>query len=172
MKFFTVQPSFTLDVPICPQELMPRVRAAIRDLDLRDVVGSAGACVDLKVAADERRFWSPHLNAQASESESGSQLYCRFSPRPEIWTGFMLFYLVIVCLLFASGIYGYVQWFLGDRPWALLFIPLGIGGILVLHVASLIGQGLSADQMQDLRERLDQVLAKAEIGEVIRQLSS
>jgi hypothetical protein len=161
MQFFTVQPSFTLDVPLGPQELMPRVRAAIRDLGLREVAGSAGACVDLKVAAEERRFWSPHLNAQASEIETGSQLYCRFSPRPEIWTGFMLFYLVIVCLISASAIYGYVQWFLGDRPWGLLFIPVGIGGILALHVASLIGQGLSADQMKVLQERLDQVLEKA-----------
>lgn len=159
MKFFTVQPAFTRDVAVPTDELMPRIRKAIKEGGLRDLVGSAGACVDLKVPADQRRFWSPHLNVQASEMESGSQLFCRFSPRPEIWTMFMAIYLVTACLVFAASIYGYVQWFLGATPWALLFIPIGAILILALHVVSLIGQGLSGDQMEELTSRLDQLLA-------------
>jgi hypothetical protein len=161
MKFFTVQPAFTLDIPMPADELMSQIRKSVKEMGLRELVGSAGACVDLKIAADQRRFWSPHLNVQASQVENGSQLFCRFSPRPEVWTMFMAIYLVTACLIFAASIWGYVQWFLGDNPWALLFIPLGLFGIIVLHVASLIGQGLSADQMDQLRARLDALLAQA-----------
>ena len=73
----------------------------------------------------------------------------------------MAIYLVTACLIFAASIWGYVQWFLGDTPWALLFIPIGLVGIVVLHVASLIGQSLSADQMEQLRARLDELIAQA-----------
>ena len=161
MKFFTVQPAFTVDIPLPTDELMSRIRKSVKEMGLKELVGSAGDCVDLKVAADERRFWSPHLNVQASQVENGSQLFCRFSPRPEVWTMFMAIYLVTACLIFAASIWGYVQWFLGHTPWALAFIPVGLIGILVLHVASLIGQGLSADQMDQLRARLDALIAKA-----------
>lgn len=161
MKLFTVQPAFTMDIPVPTDELMLRIRTSVKEMGLKELVGSAGTCVDLKVARDQRRFWSPHLNVQASQLEQGSQLFCRFSPRPEVWTMFMAIYLVAACLIFAASIWGYVQWFLGHTPWALLFIPLGLVGILVLHVASLVGQSLSADQMDQLRARLDELIARA-----------
>lgn len=161
MKFFTVQPAFTMDIPVPTDELMLRIRKCVKEMGLKELVGSAGACVDLKVGADQRRFWSPHLSVQASQVDDGSQLFCRFSPRPEVWTMFMAIYLMTACLLFAASIWGYVQWLLGGTPWALLFIPFGILGILVLHIASLIGQSLSSDQMEQLRSRLDEVIAQA-----------
>ena len=161
MKLFTVQPAFTMDIPVPTDELMLRIRTSVKEMGLKELVGSAGTCVDLKVARDQRRFWSPHLNVQASQLDQGSQLFCRFSPRPEVWTMFMAIYLVAACLIFAASIWGYVQWFLGHTPWALLFIPLGLVGILVLHVASLVGQSLSADQMDQLRARLDELIARA-----------
>ena len=160
MRFFTVQPAFTMETPLPSSELMSRIRRTIKELELRDL-GTAGACVDLRVPADERRFWSPHLNVQASDNGSGSQLFCRFSPRPEIWTMFMAIYLVTACVIFAAAIYGYVQWFLGDTPWALVLIPIGVMLILALHVASLIGQGWSSDQMDQLRGRLDELIKRA-----------
>ncbi len=58
-------------------------------------------------------------------------------------------------------IVGYVQWSLGYSPWSLSAVPIGIVIILCLHVASIIGQGLSADQMTLLRGRLDRALEMA-----------
>lgn len=161
MKFFTVQPAFTVDVPLPADVLMPRIRTTIKEMGLRELVGSAGACVDLRVPVGERRFWSPHLNVHASDGELGTQLFCRFSPRPEVWTMFMAVYLVIACLIFAASIYGYVQWFLGATPWALTFIPMGGIGILAMHIVSLTGQSWSSDQMEQLRVRLDELLVHA-----------
>lgn len=165
MKWLTMQPAFVLEVPLSADDLMPKIRQAVQTPEIQPNTASAGACIDFKVAPDERRFWSPHLNVQVGDIEDdqdgGSELHCRYSPRPEVWTMFMAIYLVASCLIFAAAIFGYVQWILDESPWALVVIPLLALVILGLHLASLIGQGWSSDQMEELRARLDKTLAMA-----------
>ena len=161
----TMQPTFTLDVPLRSDEAMSRIRRAIQTPELNEHVASAGHCVDFQVAPAEQRFWSPHLNVQISDLESGSQLYCRFSPRPEVWTLFMAFYFMAAFIMCCAAIYGYVQWFLGQTPWSLVLIPICALIIVSLHAASLIGQRLSSDQMVQLRRRLDRTLQLASLAE-------
>ncbi|WP_145419203.1 hypothetical protein [Planctomycetes bacterium K23_9] len=157
-RLLKMQPTFTLDLSQKPVDVIAEVREAINTPQLQGLAESAGNCIDLKVDRSERRFWSPHLSVQISESDSGSHLYCRFSPRPEIWTMFMAIYAVMSTCIFGSLIWAYVQWFMGDRPWALIIAPIGVLIIAALHIASLVGQSLSADQMQNLRQRLDLTL--------------
>lgn len=161
MKPFTMQPTFTQDVPLPADEVMTRIRKAIQNPELGVHVDTAGYVVDFRVDPAERRFWSPHLNVQVNEVESGSQLDCRFSPRPEVWTMFMFIYFIAAFLASAAAIYGYVQWFLGETPWAVVVIPIAIVTIVALHAASLFGQGLSSDQMDELRRRFDRLLQHA-----------
>ena len=161
MKPLQMQPTFTMDVPLRAGDLMPRIRRAINSPELRDHVVSAGHCLDLHVESEEQRFWSPHLNVQVSDADEGSELFCRFSPRPEVWTMFMFFYFVATFLICSAAIYGYVQWFLGSWPWSLVLIPISLLVIGLLHAASLIGQRLSSDQMETLRHRLDQTIERA-----------
>jgi hypothetical protein len=124
----------------------------------RDIAKTAAMCIDYTVEIADRRFWSPHLSIHVSPTETGSQLHCRFSPRPEIWTMFMAIYFVVLILTSAAAIYAYVQWWMGDPPWALLAFPIGVSLIVSLHVGSQIGQSLSNDQMELLQNRLDQTL--------------
>ena len=70
---------------------------------------------------------------------------------------FIAIYGVILIGVFAASIYGYVQWFIGQTPWVLLLVPSGLFAITCLHVASLLGQRFSADQMILLRLRFDQL---------------
>jgi hypothetical protein len=158
MSSLTMQPTFTVEVALQPGELMPRVRRAIESPELRDHVATAGDCIDFSVDTSERRFWSPHLNVQVSEVDGGSQLLCRFSPRPEVWTLVMFVYFIATFFVTAAAIYGYVQWFLGHPPWSLALIPTAAVVIVSIHAASLIGQRLSSDQMETLHRRLDQML--------------
>jgi hypothetical protein len=168
IKPLTMQPTFTVDVPLGADEAMSRIRKAIQSPEIRAHVASAGHCVDFQVAPKEQRFWSPHLNVQVSDLDAGSldagsQLFCRFSPRPEVWTMFMALYFGAAFIICCAAIYGYVQWFLGDHPWSLIVIPIAALLILALHAASLIGQRLSSDQMADLRQRLDRTLQLASL---------
>ena len=158
MNWLTLQPTFDMRVPVRSKELMPAIRKAVQTDDLNLHAESAGACIDFKIPMEERRFWSPHLNVQVSDIPSGSELHCRYSPRPEVWTLFMAIYLVTSCFIFAAAIFAYVQWILDSQPWSLMFIPVLLLVILGLHFASLVGQGWSTDQMQDLRQRFDQTL--------------
>lgn len=157
-KWLRLQPAFTVDVPIDADELLRRVKRLFAEPRFRGIAKTASMCIDYTIELADQRFWSPHLSIQVSQTESGSQLHCRFSPRPEIWTMFMAIYFVVLMLMFAASIYAYVQWWMGDAMWSLLMMPMGVVLIATLHAASQIGQGLSGDQMELLRGRLDQTL--------------
>jgi hypothetical protein len=158
MKSLKMQPTFRLNVPDHADQAMIKIRRAIKSPELSDHVVSAGQCVDYKIETSDRRFWSPHLSVQLYDTESGAEVFGRFSPRPEIWTMFMAFYFAAAFTIFCALIYGYVQWTLGSKPWALILVPICVLIIITLHAASLIGQGLSSDQMQLLRSRLDRTM--------------
>lgn len=180
MSPLEMQPTFSMDFPLPSKELMGRVRHAIASLGASTRAVTAGTCVEIAPPKDETRFWSPHLSVQISDvPESGhdhvssalvssedspagrSQLFGRFSPRPEIWT-FCMFLYFALGLLFCGGLLVvYVQWSLGRAISAVWALPIAILGILGLHIASWIGQGLSKHQMIELREQLDQILELA-----------
>lgn len=161
MPSLRMLPAFTLDLPLGKDEAMQRIRQAIAELDSIENARAVGDCAEFAVRPEERRFWSPHLSVQLSDIESGTQLYARFAPRPEVWTFFMLVYFITAFFMFVGGVYGYVQWFMGAAPWGLLLIPGGAAVIATLHLASLVGQGLSKDQMEKLRDQLDRTVAFA-----------
>lgn len=161
MNPFQLQPHFTVDLPWDKQQAIERLRAAILECDGAAEIESAGTVFDFKIPKHQQRFWSPHLSAQLSPAEAGSQLFARFSPRPEIWTMFMALYFVIAVLMSLSLIVGLAQWQLGYSPWSLLTTPIGallIGG---LHAGSLMGQSWSVDQMELLRNDLDNAIQSA-----------
>jgi len=164
MKSLKLKPTFRLELDVPPEELMSRVRTVLRNQSAQDEVSeiaSAGHCIDVKVPRQRQRFWSPHLNAHVSEHGSGSEVYCRFSPRPEVWTMVMAVYLVATFFICSCLIYGYVQWVMETQPWAFALVPIGFVMIAGLHVVSLFGQKLSEDQMDHLRTRLEQVVKLA-----------
>ncbi len=161
-----MQPTFRVELPWGIDEAKQRVRRAIGSDELAAHAESAGRVIDYKVELAERRFWSPHLSIQLNRLDDSplTEAYCRFSPRPEIWTMVMAVYMVAACCLFGALIFAFVQWMMGNTPWALLVVPAAIGVIIALHIASLIGQGWSRDQMQLLRSRWERTveLAKQE----------
>ncbi|MCM2373081.1 hypothetical protein [Aporhodopirellula aestuarii] len=161
MKIFQLQPAFTIEVPLDQREAIKRLKSAIASEELCGFAESAGTVFDFKIDRPDRRFWSPHLSIQFSETESGTQLFARFSPRPEVWTMFIAIYFVVAILMCLAMIAGYVQWALGYTPWSLAAVPIGLLIISCLHVASMIGQGLSADQMTLLRGRLERAVEMA-----------
>lgn len=172
---FTLQPKFVVELPVAPESAVAKLRQSISGDDLRGRAQSAGNCFDFYVEEDARRFWSPHLSVQISGLDASgertqfddsttsdrSELFCRFSPRPEIWTMFMAIYAMILGLTFMGTIYAYVQWHMGDRPWAILCIPIGAVIIAGMHAASLVGQRLSSDQMEILKARLERAIELA-----------
>lgn len=161
MQPLEMQPTFRLEVPGRADQAIVELRRAIKAPELEGLAESAGPCLDFKIEAADRRFWSPHLSISLSDSEAEeevTEVHGRFAPRPEIWTMMMVVYFGTLTFVFFAAIYGYVQWSLGQTPWALIVVPVGIALIAALHVASLVGQRLSSDQMQLLRSRFDRAV--------------
>jgi hypothetical protein len=166
---FQMQPAFQVRLPVGVEEAKRRIRSAITSDELAGLAESAGMVVDYKIEPQNQRFWSPHLSIQlnrleAEESSSGpdrTEAFCRFSPRPEIWTMVMAIYMVASCCSLAAIVYGGVQLALKETPWAFVVLPIGMAVIAGLHTASLIGQRLSRDQMQLLRSRWDRTVELA-----------
>ena len=160
-----MRPTFSVKLPLSADEAIDRIRTEVDASNLNTM--SAGRCAEFRVPESERRFWSPYLSVQLQDTADGSVLRGRFSPRPEIWTMFMFVYFVMTFAIFFGAAFGYVQWTLAYSPWGFLAVPIGILVIVLLHVASLVGQRLSSDQTVQLHEQLDLVLRKIHDSNVV-----
>jgi hypothetical protein len=156
-----MRPTFRIQIAGPLEDAIKRLRVAMTRGDLGRHADAAGSCLDFRIAPAERRFWSPHLSIQLSSTDQGVELFGRFSPRPEVWTFVMMLYFGAAFVAIGGGLYGCAQTMLGDTPWALGAIPASLAAMLGLHLVSLAGQRLSQDQMANLRDRLDRVLAEA-----------
>ncbi len=141
----------------------------------------------LRVSGDKMHFWSPCLDLTIIEADDSSthgtdtrgesdprpvdvksaagpatKVWGTFSPRPEIWVGFVFAIGVCAVIAFISLLFAIAQLMLGHTPWALL-VP--IGAILVgvgVYTSAIVGQGLSIGEMYRIRSYLDECLKEAE----------
>jgi len=121
---------------------------------------AAGRQIDLRIEESRTRLWSPRLTVHVEDAPEGSLLRCRFAPRPEIWTGFMFLYSFCVFAILFGATLGYVQQVSNETPWGYWAIPAGLLVIAGIHLAGYWGQRLAADQMTELRQRLDELLQR------------
>ena len=133
---------------------------ALRDALSRDISATSlcegevfRANASLWLPAETRSFWSPYLNLsfESAEDEAGVTVHARFSPHPNVWTFFIALYFAIALVGVGFGVYGMVAWSLHGNPWWLLGAPASAFVIAFVFGASLIGQGLSAGEMHNLR---------------------
>ncbi len=115
--------------------------------------------------SDERsRLLSPHLNLDLRSDGGGTRLHGRFSPRPNVWTGFMALFFGLGLLGLAGLIYGLAQMTVGGPIWAMWAAPAAFALIGFIYGAAFIGQGLSVDEMYELRTFVQNTIAEVEAG--------
>jgi hypothetical protein len=74
-----------------------------------------------------------------------------------------IFYLVFFCSIFFAAIFGGSQWMIGQFPWGWAIVLATLILYAGLFLTSQIGQSLCHDQMELLRNRLDEVLLEARL---------
>jgi hypothetical protein len=153
-----LRPRFSLELQVSADEAVLLLREGLESPELQGTSMAAGRHVDVMVERSERRVWSPRLNVRIEDSPGGSTLRCRFSPRPDMWTGFMFVYFVMVFLVVFGATLGYVQQVSDEAAWGYWGIPIGILIIALIHLAGYVGQRLAASQMRELRKRLETVV--------------
>lgn len=113
----------------------------------------------LRLRGDEQRVWSPALHLHVVDAADGSrELRGRFTPSSPVWTAFLAIYLVLACVGIGAGSYGGAQMIMQDSPWALLGVPIALALAGFTYGAALIGQGLGAPDMYELRSFVDRVV--------------
>ena len=112
----------------------------------------------LQLPADRRTMLSPFLNLELADDADEAVLKGRFSPHPNVWTGFVAIYGVLAMVAVSAAMYGLSQWWVGEPAWVLLGVPAAFGAIAFVYGAAVIGQGLTADEMYDLRALVDRAV--------------
>lgn len=118
----------------------------------------------LQLPPDRRTMLSPFLNLEIADVDAGAVLKGRFSPHPNVWTGFLAVYGFLAMIGVVTSMYGLSQWYLGQPAWMLLGVPGSLGAIAFVYGAAVIGQGLTADEMYDLRALVDRAVRESAAG--------
>jgi hypothetical protein len=145
-----IRPTFDHTLSTSVEETIQALRDAF-EAERERPFQVVGKHVVVTVPPTARHFWSPYLTMEAQPQGSGTLLHGRFSPKPTIWTGFMLAYIALT----TSGCFGLMfagsLMMIGRSP--LLATVLGIAFLLAavgMYAASQVGQRLAREQMVEL----------------------
>jgi hypothetical protein len=156
-----MRPRFELQLPVQAECWLEALRALLQT-DPESLCGQVfSRHAVLQMRDGERTFWSPYLNLEVDEEPDGSAIRGRFSPHPNVWTMFMGVYMLLAIAGLAGLSYGIVQLTLGEWPWGFLVVPASIATFAFVYGATLIGQGLGAEQMYLMRSLVDQACVDA-----------
>ena len=73
----------------------------------------------------------------------------------------MAIYILLALVALGGLSYGAVQYTLGQPPWSLLIVPAAVALFGFVYGATLIGQGLGAEQMYTMRSLIDRACVDA-----------
>jgi hypothetical protein len=156
-----MRPRFEFQLPVTRERWLGELRAQLkRDADtLGGQVFRKHAVVEMR--DNKRTLWSPYLNLEVEDEPDGSVVRGRFSPHPNVWTMFMAVYVLLALVALGGLSYGLVQYTLGQPPWSLLVAPAAVALFGFVYGATLIGQGLGAEQIYTMRSLIDRVSVHA-----------
>lgn len=116
----------------------------------------------LQLKEEGRSMLSPFLNLELEEGPDGTALCGQYSPAPNVWTGFMAIYIFLGLCGFAGLMYGWAQTTVDEFPWGFIVFPSSLALMAFVYGAAVIGQGLAADEMYDLRAFVDRAVDRSD----------
>lgn len=160
-----IRPRLTISSSLSPDEVFLKLKEKVQKEDA-PVIGNISIEYALfRVPVNDKQFWNPELQVTAERKGNLTIVKGRIGPIPKVWTSFIFGYGIAIMLSLFGGMYGYVQYFLGNpAPWLWSF-PVAIVFSLLVFVTAKIGQYLAQDQMRILRKFLDDVLESGDVGD-------
>ncbi|MGB3544589.1 hypothetical protein [Rubrivirga sp.] len=154
-----MRPRFESVAP-CPALAAPgRLRAALDAADAPCRGEVYGNHAVLHVPRAQERVWSPFLSLDLVGHPEGTLVRGLFGPKPSIWSLFAASYAVCAFgAVFAAG-FAFVQWTLGQPPWALWVLLATALGALATYAFARAGQRRGRGQMDLLQGFLEDALA-------------
>jgi len=171
-----MRPSFVIDARCHPEDIMDALREHLEANPQRVAATFSQYHGVLQSNDDRPRFWAPCLDlsvedtSRATPSGTGvapelvvaTKLWGTFSPRPEIWTGFVFAIGTSVVISVISVFFGIAQIMSGEAPSAFVVPVVAMLLAAGLYASALVGQGLSLDEMYRIRNYVDTCLQAAE----------
>jgi hypothetical protein len=156
-----MRPVFTIELETDGADVLRTLDALVKS----GVGGLVGQVLPshavLQLPPERQSMLSPFLNLELADSDGGAVLRGRFSPHPNVWTGFLAIYGALGMVALTCAMYGLSQWWIGHSAWVLLGVPGSLGAIAFVYGAAVIGQGLVADEMYDLRALVDRAVRES-----------
>jgi hypothetical protein len=153
-----IRPTFQQVLPCAPAKVIRYLK--------REVIQEHAPCTGnfydhhaiLNVPEEDQHFWSPQLSLDFESHREGTLVRGLFAPHPSVWTMYVAAYAILGFSGIIALLFGTSQMSLGMSATALWVLPFaGILAALVYGTAW-IGQRLSRQQMDELREFIDDAL--------------
>ncbi len=157
-----MRPQFDLDVQGDGRAVLARIRKLLDAPDAALFGQIRGDHAFVRLPDERRSILSPHLTLELREGDSGTVLHGRFSPRPNVWTGFMALFFFLGMVGLGGLMWGFAQLMLDGPIWSMLLAPISLALIAFIYGAAFIGQGLSNDEMFELRSFVERAAREAE----------
>lgn len=109
MSLFSPRPRFEIDPPISADDALARLRDALRRQAGEFEGALSSKHVVVRLGQQRRRLWSPVLDADVRETESGTQIRGRFGPHPNVWTFFVFVRACLFVALISASVFACSQ---------------------------------------------------------------
>lgn len=165
MKSAKFRPTFSFPTELTAREVVQIVKTEILKLPDEYAGQFANEYAIIGTTGKNRHFWSPWLQIEVRQYEHSREVFGRFTPHPNVWTGIVFLYLVLACCVFFGMMIAMSQQMAGESPWAYLTLPIcGIIALVVWLVAQ-TGQRLAEDEMRKLQQRIEQWVKQVNRGD-------
>ncbi|MEO9854176.1 MAG: hypothetical protein ABJH72_17745 [Reichenbachiella sp.] len=153
-----IRPRFRIETSLTPAEIETKLSKSVSE-DQESVGGKViPGHATLTLPERDQHYWSPQLTLSFEEAEGQCLLRGMYSPRPAVWTMFVLFYSVVAFASLVISIVGYSKWSLGQSAGILWLVPVLMVIFLSLYLVSYTGQKVGRKQMITLHNFVEETL--------------
>jgi hypothetical protein len=146
-----MRPTFEIPVPGDGATVLARIGERLAEPGAGLFGQVRGRHAFVRLPEGETTMLSPHLNLELRDGASGTVLFGRFSPHPNVWMGFMAVFFVLGLVGLGGVVWAAAQAMIGGPVWSLWAAPAALALIAFIYGAAFIGQGLSSAEMYELR---------------------
>ncbi len=157
MSIPRIAPVFTFEVEGPADEVCKRLRTLMNQETGAYEGSVAGNHITLTIREGERHFWSPWLHIELTELDDMTHIRGRFTPHPNIWTGFAFCYFSLIVIAAFALIWGMSQWMLQQSPTALWVGLMCAALVGLLWWMAQVGQKLAREQMHALKDAVSAI---------------
>ncbi|MEO9965438.1 MAG: hypothetical protein ABJF11_06610 [Reichenbachiella sp.] len=165
LPHYQIRPRFRIATSISPEQIREKLTNAISKSS--DSIGGTVITGHATITLPEKdqHYWSPQLTLSFEALDGENVLRGMYSPRPAVWTMFVLFYSIIGFATLVISIMGYSFWSLGQSAAILWAVPVLLVIFLSLYLVSFLGQRTGKKQMIALHSFVEDTLEIKILGE-------